>query len=172
MGAKLGSCQPWRRSRNETTMRNPPGHHKSVHADSTSSSSPLWQDLVRGTRDLHLIEATPSTSRRARADLSVSSMQVHSLYNTPVTRHSHVVQSRFVCRARVCTNGCALDRSGSAFVRQLAAPGPPVCRPSPASHAFAPRFVLRSSHVQHLNMKYETASHQWGIPAAISPFKV
>ena len=172
MGAKLGSCQPWRRSRNETTMRNPLGHHKSVHADPTSSSSALWQDLVRGTRDLHLIEATPSTSRCARADPSASPMHVHTPYNTPVTRHLHVVRSRIVCRARVCTNGFALDRSGSAFVRQLAAPGPPVCRPSPASHPFAPRFILRSSHGKHLNMKYETVSHQWGIPAAISPFKV
>jgi hypothetical protein len=71
------------------------------------------------------------------------------------------------------TNGCTLNRYGSALVRRLAKPGPAVYRLPPASEPLTPlpatwpAVQTLSSHAQHLNLKYETVSHQWGIPAAI-----
>jgi hypothetical protein len=161
-------------------MMRPTKHHQSEDATPhlRLHHSSTTRGLVSYTRHAsHRSHAQPSLSWMIDPSVLPHPPRCRFLYNPPVTRHSHVVPKPHLLPC-AHTNGCTLGCFGSAFVRQLAAPGPSVCRPLPAFQPFCSCTVciyssaLRcSSSVKHMDMKYETASPQWGIPAAIWPFR-
>jgi hypothetical protein len=74
-------------------LRRPTKHRKSDDATPHLHHQPL-HDSERGTRDMYLNDEFLCV---------ISSIQVQTLYNTPVTCDLHIVRSRIFCRARLRT---------------------------------------------------------------------